>query len=1105
MATSYKQAYASLNDAQKRAVDQTDGPVLVIAGPGTGKTQLLSTRIAHILATTDTLPENILCLTFTDAAAVNMRERLTSMIGSAAYSVTISTYHAFGNDLLKRYPEFFSEIADLLPADALRIDQVLRTVQDSLPYSNGLKHEIFLSDIKTLISDYKRALLTPDDVRAIAKANEEFLVAASKVVKDTIGALPKMSKASIPLFTELLTASQQLPEHDALPTESLKHLWLASLTEAVALAQDSGKTNSLTAWKNRWLVKDGEGYFVAGGRDALRKQLAAADIYERYLRQLNKLGLYDYDDMILRAIHGLESSDELRFTIQERYQYLLLDEFQDTNEAQLRLVQLLTDNPVNEGRPNVLAVGDDDQAIYAFQGADYSHMLEFYRHYRDVLVVPLTRNYRSRPEILQLSESISGQITERLHHHFEAINKQLYAASQTNAAATIDRLEFLSDLSQNAWVADKIKNLIAGGMAAKNIAVLAPKHQYLESLVPFLRQQGIAVHYEKREDILTDPAISELITMSRLVVALARHDNTAADALWPQVLSLPFWQLPTSTIWQTSWEAKSSGSWTETMLADDSLRLIALFFIRLSMIAEREPLEITLDYLVGVTALPLEEDEHQTYRSPFYTHYFGDTAPRGEDAVEFWQLLANLTVLRQRLRDYQPKDATTPTIADFLTFVAAHQAANIKVLNTNPYQESDNAVELMTAYKAKGQEFEAVFVLALNDEVWGSRAKTQSSRISIPENLRYIRYAGASEDERLRLVYVAFTRAKSQLYLTNFTTSFSGSRLSRLKYLQESGDGDSINSPLLPGEKQTVQHPDITPPNVQDLSVYWHSRHADGATSPQLKELLAGRLKDFQLSATQVTRFTDTSIDGPTSFLMRDLLRFPTGSSISGIYGDIIHECLHWLQLQRAVSGQIPSEAATLKKLASVISHKRLGEQDAEQLRERGTICLTAYLQQRASALSPSDRSEYNFRGEGVFIGEAHLSGKIDRLIVDKINKTIQIVDFKTGRSHSRWTHESKMLRYRQQLYFYKLLVENSNEFKNYQVTDAYLEFVEPDEQGIIQELHVSFDNDEIEAFKKLIQAVWQHIKQLDFPDVSDYSKDLKGTLQFQADLINDK
>lgn len=1099
---SYKQAYANLNQAQKQAVDQTDGPVLVIAGPGTGKTQLLTTRIAHILATTDTLPENILCLTFTEAAATAMRDRLSSMIGQAAYNVTISTYHAFGSDILKRYPEFFSEFTELLPADELRVDQILRLIQSRLPYSNGLKNEVFLSDIKSLISDFKRALLDPSDVRAIAQSNLDFISEVTTHVHEHLGSLSKITKASIPAFASLYKASARLTVNDNLPTEPLARAWTTSLQEAIFEAEESGKTATITAWKNRWLAKDGEGQFIPAGQQAMQKQLAAADIYERYLKQLRAHGLYDYDDMILQAIRGLSMHDELRYTIQERFQYLLLDEFQDTNEAQLRLVYLLTDNPVNEGRPNVLAVGDDDQAIYAFQGADYSHMLSFYEHFTDTLVVPLTQNYRSHKHILQFSEGISGQIGERLHYNFPRISKQLDAANSSLKTATIERHEFASDLSQNAWVATQITTLISQGTPAKSIAVLAPKHQYLESLVPFLRQREVPIHYEKREDILEDPAIIQLLLMARLILSLAGNDTSTSNALWPQVLSLPIWQLETSAIWNISWSAREAGDWIKAMYDQDTTHHIALFFMQLSLLSGHESLETMLDYIIGITSVELREKDKQTYRSPYYEYYFGSTVPTPDEPVTFWQLLANITVLRQRLRDYKNQANERLLLADLLTYAQAHQAAGIKILNTNPYQEAENSVELMTAYKAKGREFDAVFVLALNDEVWGSRARTQAGRIAIPENLKHIRYAGASEDERLRLVYVAATRAKTKLYLTNFTSNFSGKSLSRLKYLSETtNDVGKAISPLLPAQQEITLHSNDTHPTVEDLSAYWHERHHQASTSPALKDLLQSRLQHFQLSATQLCRFVDTSIDGPTSFLLRDLLKFPSGSSLSGTYGDAIHECLSWIHMQVKSGRGLPTIPKAHDKLTAVLQAKHLSALETSQLIDRGAACIDAYIEQRAPQLTPSDYSEFDFRGEGVHIEQAHLTGKVDRLIVNEEQKTVTIVDFKTGKSHTRWTSDLKMHRYKLQLYFYKLLVEHSSTFRGYTVTDAYLEFVEPDENGQIQELHLTLNETDEQAVRELIIAVWRQIKQLDFPDVKSYGEDIKGTLAFEEQL----
>ncbi|HVC36293.1 MAG TPA: ATP-dependent DNA helicase [Candidatus Dormibacteraeota bacterium] len=1102
----FQKAYRELNTAQRRAVDRLDGPVLVIAGPGTGKTQLLTTRIANILIRTDSLPQNILCLTFTDSAAQTMRQRLTKIIGKAAYDVTISTYHAFGSELIRRYPEYFNATYDLQPVDELTLDTIYRQVLDKLPYANPLKHDIYLRDIKTLVSDFKRALLTPDALRAGLLENEKFVQEASQLSRQLLSGLIKIDKKSILRFEELLS---QLPlakggsaVSSLMPLDALCYEQLA---EALETVHSSGKTSALTAWKNKWLLKDEHNQFVVIGQQQILKLRAAADIYEDYLEQLKKHQLYDYDDMILQAIQALTSNPELRFSLQERYQYILLDEFQDTNQAQAHLVELLADNPINEDRPNVLAVGDDDQAIYAFQGANYSHMLSFDQKYAQVLVVPLTQNYRSSPDIIELASAISSQIEQRLQHSFPEIDKTMIASGPNmSTAAEIERHQFISDLSQNSWVAKQIKKLIEQGLPAKEIAILAPKHAYLEALVPFLHNQKLPIRYEKSENVLQDQSVIELATMSRLVIALNKGQTGVSDNLWPQVLSFRFWNLPTSLIWDLSWQAnENSKSWTDVLMASPRTRQIALFVIHLGLISGNESLEVMLDKLIGVSTVELGEKGTGEYRSPFYDHYFGSLKTERQDSQSFWQLLSNLTVLRQKLRDYRADDLKPLSLNDFLTFIESSQAAGIKILSTNPYQEATDAVELMTVYKAKGKEFQAVFIVAAIDEVWGSKAKSQGYRIALPENLGFIRYDGTTEDERLRLLYVALTRARTKLYITSYSNTFSGKLTTSLKYLNEQTNSkDQIISPLLPTKRQLVMIEQLATPQLADLTLYWQQRHYKAIEQPKLKALLAHRLEHFQLSPTQLNCFCDTSNDGPTTFFIQYLLRFPTAPSISGQYGNAIHETLDWILRYYKEHSKLPLTTMAIAKFSHRLKLKRLSEVDQRQLLDRGKACLKAYLTQRANSIHPADYSEYSFRNEGVFVGQAHLNGKIDRLIIDKKNKKISIVDFKTGRSYSHWTKDIKMHSFQQQLYFYKLLVERSHSFRGYSVDDAYIEFVEPDENGHINELHLKFETQTSKRLEQLIEVVWQHIKELDLPDVSSYSKDIKGIDAFQSDLI---
>jgi DNA helicase-2/ATP-dependent DNA helicase PcrA len=1101
----YERAFASLNDAQRQAVTTTDGPVLVIAGPGTGKTQLLTTRIAHILATTDVLPQNILCLTFTESAATTMRERLSGMVGQAAYDVNISTYHAFGSELIRRFSDYFTDNAELKPVDDLGIDRIFRTIIAGLPYSNPLKFsDAYVADIKTLVSDAKRALLTPKDLRNTAHDNLSFIATASPVVAATLGDIPRLSKKDVPNFAALvpklaaLTASAKPAATDV---AALGTMLVAELQTAVDEAAAIGKQTPLTKWKNKWLAKDDAGHFVVDGAKANHKLLAAADVYDAYLSALKSEGLFDYDDMILRAVHALETNNDLRFTLQEQYLYILLDEFQDTNGAQLRLVELLTDNPVNEGRPNVLAVGDDDQAIYAFQGADYSHMLQFKEIYKDVLPVPLTQNYRSHADILHMARGIAEQIEERLHHHFPAIEKTLTADGKNlSADAVVERREAQSDVMQYAWVARRISELIEQGVPASDIAVLAPKHKYLEPLVPFLQAAGVPLRYEKRENVLDDPAINQLLRMSELSLALAAGDHTRANTLWAQVLSFGFWELPTSSIWQLSWQTNDEArSWTDVLLADDHLKPIALFFIRLSNLSSTETLETMLDYMIGSAPLDLGEPGYEPFTSPYYAHYFGN-----DDQATFWNLLTNLIVLRARLREYHKDGEARLQLADFIAFVEAHRAAELKILNTSPYASGTDAVELMTAFKAKGMEWGAVFVLAVNDEAWGGKAHNASARISLPPNLQFIRYAGATNDERLRLFYVAITRAKSQLYMVNFTSNYAGKGMTHLKYLDESADEHGVlHSPLLPESKQLVlPAEDDTPAPTTELAAYWQQRHTEALTNADMRALIADRLQRYQLSPTHVNDFIDLVHCGPQVFFLRTILRFPQAPRPEGEFGSTIHETLEWLHNTTRNEQAMPSETTILKWFKKRLETKQFTAHDLPLYTERGEAVLRAYVEQRAGTITPDVVAEHSFKNEGVFIGKAHLAGKIDKLIVDKTAKTITIVDYKTGRGHSHWSRDVRLHKYRKQLYLYRALVEGSHTFAGYRVTDAYLEFVEPDENGKIQVLSLTFDEAEYAATKQLAEAIWRRVMAMDLPDATQYTADIEGILQFEKDLL---
>ncbi|MET1033269.1 MAG: ATP-dependent DNA helicase [Candidatus Saccharimonadales bacterium] len=1112
----YQEAFDGLNAAQRQAVTTIEGPVLVIAGPGTGKTQLLGVRVAHILQKTDTLPQNILCLTFTENGASNMRERLTRFIGKEAYDVNIGTYHSFGGDLIRRFPEVFAETRLQSPADELTKRQILREIVEGLSYHNPLKQlRHHVGDLIGTLSEVKRALLTSDDLRALAAENAVFIAVAGQQIQDVLDGssrLPTSAAKAMPLFTQVLEKIQPLVPVKPVQADfgSLGQLAVSELEAALEQAETLNKSTPLTKWKNAWLAKDDDNNFIFDG--ALKNQRidALADVFDKYQAALAEHGWYDFDDMILRAIEALEKNPDLRYTLQEQYLYLLLDEFQDTNAAQLRLVELLSDSPVHEGRPNVLAVGDDDQAIYAFQGAQYSNMLDFYKMYRDVRVVNLTQNYRSSADILITARNISTQIDARLEKHFDDMSKELVAANAALTTRTnLERREFQSDVAQYDWIAQEIKKLIDQGTSPSEIAVLAPKHRQLEPLVPYLAELEVPMRYEKRENILEAPVVRQLITMSKLVIALNARNFGVADALWPEVLSFDFWKIPTQELWQLSWQVSDApreeeSNWSKALLAFDKPFFHTPTFLMLGLAGRlnTETCEQILDALIGTTEVLTNDETQSAVRSPLREFYTGEAIQHSNPEL-FYDTISHLTVLRARLRDFEATHDTAFSLHDLIRFVEMYEAAEERLLNTSPYNQQADAVQLMTVFKAKGLEFEHVFLPSCQDEVWGSSSRGNSNKLTLPTNLAPIRHAGANDDERLRILFVAVTRAKFGLHLTSFARTFAGKNTKFLKYLneQEQADG-SVKSLVLPENVQIVQPSDHTAPTLESLELNWRHRHIAGRGATELSGLLHKRLENYQLSPTHLTTFIDLEYGGPDQFFFKTLLRFPEAPTANSQYGNSVHAALEWVQHRTDELGYLPTTEETTAYFAEKMKLCKLPAAQMKLEIERGEKALKTYLAKRGQIFRPGDKAEHNFKREGVFVGDVHMAGKVDRMEIDTKNRVITVVDYKTGKSHAKWGSEMRLHKYALQLYAYKALIEGSHTYRSYKVTTGRIEFVEPDSEGRIHYLDLPFDEVEYNRIKKLMQAVWQKIHALDFPDITAYDANLTGIKHFENDLL---
>ncbi|MFA6094791.1 MAG: ATP-dependent DNA helicase [Candidatus Paceibacterota bacterium] len=1127
---SFESAYKKLNKAQKQAVDSIEGPILVVAGPGSGKTQILSLRVGKILQETQVLPSNILCLTFTESATINMRKRLASFIGIEAYRVAIHTFHNFCVDIMQRYPEYFYSGAFFSAVDELAQTQILQGIFEALPHNHPLRgyHPeqgfVYLKDVRAVVGYLKKAGVLPAEFKKIIEHNKKHLEQAHLLLQPLC--VEKIGKGSVEKYAQVARdlevlgkkAEKDFPSHyfkNILTTIAL------SLKRAVGRAQETEKTAPLTAWKSQWMKKNDEGEQIFKDATYVEKMLALADIYESYRSVMQTKGYYDFDDMILDVISVLETSPALRYEIQEQYQYVLVDEFQDTNDAQMRLMRLITDAPVYEGKPNIMAVGDDDQAVYKFQGAELSNILNFKNIFSDVQVVTMVENYRSTQDVLDIASHIIRKGEERLEKILPDIQKNLVASNPDLGKGHIIHKEFSTQAHEYHFISKEIQRRIADGEKPEDIAVIARKHRQLEVLVPYLRNVGVPIRYEREQNVFAEPHIAELILMSRFINSLAHKYMDEADELLPQILSFPFWHIPREIVWKISLTARGAEdpkTWLEIMLKHSEKQIcdIAKFFIGLGVDAHAQPLEVVLDTLIGAhapLAQDVETDEEESdfekltmdareFVSPFKEYYF-NKEKFDYARAEYLGFLSSLRVFVSALREY--KEGEVLSIADLVEFVDIHEKNNIALNDQSPFSKIDGAVSLLSAHKAKGLEFETVFVLSCQDSVWAG--KGHGSKLSLPANMP-IEPAGDTQDDQLRLFYVALTRAKRFLYMTSYHTEENGKASAKLRFLVLSEDEsvalnqsslrDILNVSMDESGSGTI------PDTHEVLTASWLQYHTAPFIASEEK-LLQSLVTDYAMPVTHLNNFLNVTKGGPQYFLEQNLLRFPQAKTPSSSYGSAVHHSLEWVSRFMRKDGKAPKLEEVLEKFRVFLKKERMSPQDFTLYSEKGADDVTVFYNENIKTFTPTDIVEFNFKDQGVVVSNARLTGKIDKIIVG--GSVAQVVDFKTGKPKLDWVgkddyEKTKMHQYETQLIFYKLLVEGSREFGGkLRVEKGELDFIEP-KNGKTIVLELPMEEDKVDRLKKLVSAVYKKIMTVDFLSVEKYSKDFNGIIEFEEDLI---
>lgn len=1161
--------YKKLNSAQKQAVDTIEGPLLVVAGPGSGKTEILSLRVAKILKETQSLPSNILCLTFTDSASVNMRERLAKLIGQEAYRVAIHTFHSFAIDIIQKYPEFFYKGAIFTPVDPISKIAILEDIFNELPYNNPLASShpeqgfVYLSDTANIIANLKKAGITEDELDSILKQNE----IQAKRISDILSPIIE-KRVSESVIAELEAARIKILEEDVgVPntlgtvTTGIPSLYKAvalSLEEALIKRAETEKNEPISKWKAKWFKNDDTNEKVFKDTLSIEKMKSVAYIYRKYRKIMHERCLFDFDDMILDLISAIEKNPRLRYDLQEQYQYILVDEFQDTNNAQMRIVRLIADAPVHECHPNIMVVGDDDQAVYKFQGAELSNILNFKTMFKDVAIVNMTANYRSTQDILDIATHVIRKGEHRLENLIPQLEKTLISSNPEIKEGSIIHKVFDTSLHEFHYVSRRIRALIDAGTSPKEIAVIARKHKQLESLVPYLQGAGVPIRYEREQNVFEQPHIVQLILMARFINSLSAKDTAEADEYLPKILAFPFWQLPRMTVWNISKAAyRERKSWLECMLENEATKRIAEFFIELGEQAQHEPLEKILDLLIGAHVQLVQESEDEDEEigdensntvntklstntmpafddspiaSPFKSYYFSKERFNHARA-EYLSFLSSLRVFVRALREYKGKKGSRESlyISDLVDFVDIHEKNGIALNDQSPFANATDAVNLLSSHKAKGLEFDTVFVLSCTDDVWAGRGV--SNKITLPANMP-IEPAGDTEDDQLRLFYVALTRAKRNLYLTSYKVKDDGKESMALRFLtadnlegtkvvdtDEKLQKDILRKLYEPekGDEETFAS-NYAPETHELLTASWLLYHTPPFFGEE-ESLLKSLLEKYQLSVTHLNNYLNVTKGGPRLFLEQNLLRFPQAKSPSGGYGSAIHKTLERFSIKLKRGSDQDGGRATLEEVLGwfkeYLEHERLSKQDTIQFLERGTEALTKFYEAKQADFSPEDKVEVNFKDQGVLIEgmgsangtTAHITGKIDR-IIHVGGGRIVVCDFKTGKAKKEWAPKGeyekiKLYEYERQLLFYKLLIDNSRDYKNvYTVNGGKLMFVEPLPNGQIVELHLDFDEEKLDRVKRLVGIVYKKIMDLDFPDTSMYGEKLEDIIVFEDKLL---
>ena len=990
------------NTKQRQCIDQKDGKIMVLAGPGTGKTFTIIRRIESLIQG-GVEPNEILCLTFSDPAATEMKQRLVKEIGLCASSVNVYTYHAFCNDIIKEFPQRFELVDDVELIDETRklafIKEAIEEVNPKFYRTKFGDTSFFISEIDRKISAIKKDKLTKDDY-----------------------------------FNAIETNPDWQPKLDALKIE-LKERELANNITKTLLNNIATTETKIGKAKELWAI------------------------FELFERKMFENNLIDFNDMITFVLDAFENDDDFKKEVANRYKYVLVDEYQDTNSAQNSIVFSLIDG---SDYKNVFVVGDDDQIIFGFQGANMDNLETFLKRYPDTKVITLNENNRSTQTILDYSHKVIEENSTRLEVNPDfaqyEISKVLTAKNEKVIAKEkpINLYSFAQEIQEQNFIVDDIENLINsedfpvdkdGNKKLNEIALLFRRHEDMIPYANLLKSKNIAYQMTQGKSIFEIQssnvvyfylkALQNNELYSDKLFSLLRFEPLAIDVEDYNFLITQNRLNHKDFI--TNIENNIDREWNDKA----KINKFITTYRNLKKFAFCENLRNTIIKMINDTGI--------------LAYYHNQTTNKLENILALQKLIDEAGNLE--------KLGNGVYLGEYIAYLDNAFKNNIKIwINTDILPK--NAVQLQTYHGSKGREFEYVYLPELTQQKWEKKKDKRTESLPTDDVVDDRAKKLKKRAEELKLLFVGITRAKHSLTLS-FSNIVEGKSQMLSEYIAS-----------IPTDNINQQEFSIDEDEYNNLVVKMLTQEEPDYEKSFEVTLLA-MIKEFQFSPSTLNCY----LDCPKKFLYQNLLRIDIKETVNNTlnYGTTFHAALEDTAKIAKEKSAYPSLDEVVELFKSNLKKQEFDSQEArEQFEKRGVEKIKNYYARFVqTSVENIFELEYNF--VGVEVDGIPLKGKIDR--IEKNNDgTYSLYDYKTGsaKSASKIKDGEDYEHYLNQLRFYKLAFETQN--PEAIVSQVGLLFVEEPEKCFYTNLTEEDNN----IIKSKIKSAVESLNNLEFDRCQD-------------------